>query len=270
VIELKNILFLQLKKNQDATKSLFAFLANRQRMPMPQLQTHIHLGEINIAVTFKAIKNIRLAVRPPDGNVTLVAPFGTHLETARAFAISKLDWIQRHQKRFAGQTRETSRQFITGESHTVWGKRYLLDVVVRDQPPSVSIDHRQITLSVHPGTGMAKREAIYQAWQRSLLHEIIPPMIAHWEGRLGVQVKGYFLQRMQTKWGSCNYRHGRIRLNTELVKKPKDLLEYVIVHEMVHLLEPSHNGRFKSLMDQHYPVWRGAKAKLNELTLGSQ
>jgi predicted metal-dependent hydrolase len=269
VIELRNILFPLLKKNQDATKALFAFIANRRRVPIPPLQTHIQLGEIDIAVTFKAIKNIRLAVRPPDGHVTLVAPLGTYLETARAFAISKLGWIQRHQKRF-GQARENPRQFITRESHIIWGKRYPLDVVVRDQPPSVSIDHRQITLSVRPGTDMAKREAIYQAWQRSLLHEVIPPMIIHWEGRLGVRVKGYFLQRMKTKWGSCNYRHGRIRLNTELVKKPKDLLEYVIVHEMVHLLEPSHNKRFKNLLDQHYPTWREVRAELNKLALGGR
>ena len=237
---------------------------------MTPLQTHIQLEEIDIAVTFKAIKNVHLAVHPPDGRVTLVAPFGTRLEAVRAFAISKLGWIRRHQKRFAGQARETPCQFITGESRYIWGKSYLLDVVVRDQSPSVSIDHSQITLNVRPGTNMAKREAIYQAWQRSLLHEAIPPMIAHWEGRLGVRVKGYFLQRMKTKWGSCNYRHGRIRLNTELVKKPKDLLEYVIVHEMVHLLEPSHNKRFKSLLDQHYPLWREARAELNALPLGNR
>ena len=237
---------------------------------MTPSQTHIQLGEIDIAVTFKAIKNAHLAVHPPDGRVTLVAPLGTRLEVARAFAISKLGWIRHHQERFAGQARETPRQFITRESHYIWGKRYLLDVVVRDQPASVSIDHRQITFSVRPGTDMAKREAIYQAWQRSLLHEVIPAMIARWEERLGVRVKSYFLQRMKTKWGSCNYRHRHIRLNTELVKKPKDLLEYIIVHEMIHLLEPSHNERFKSLLDQHYPPWREARAALNELPLGSR
>jgi predicted metal-dependent hydrolase len=231
---------------------------------------HIQLGEIEIAVTFKAIKNVHLAVHPPDGRVTLVAPFNTRLEVARAFAISKLGWIHRHQERFAGQARETPRQFITRESHYIWGKRYLLDVVEHDHPASVRIDHRRITLSVRPGTNMAKREAIYQAWQRSLLHKVIPSIIANWEIRLGVRVKGYFLQRMKTKWGSCNYRHGHIRLNTELVKKSKDLLEYVIVHEMIHLLEPSHNERFKNLLGQHYPAWREARAELNELPLGSR
>ncbi|MCL2875636.1 MAG: M48 family metallopeptidase [Betaproteobacteria bacterium] len=235
---------------------------------MTPTQAHIQLGEIEIAVTFKAIKNIRLAVHPPDGHVTLAAPFNARLEAVRAFAISKLGWIRRHQERFAEQARETP-QFITRESHHVWGKRYLLNVVERDRPASVMIDHRQVTLCVRPGTDMVKRDAIFQAWQRSLLREVVPPMIACWEVRLGVQVKGYFLQRMKTKWGSCNVRHGRIRLNTELVKKPKDLLEYVIVHEMVHLLEPSHNARFKSLLDQHYPHWRQARAELNALPLAS-
>jgi len=225
--------------------------------------SRLQLEEIDIAVTFKEVKNVRLAVRPPDGRVTLVAPHHAHLDAARAFALSKLEWIRRHRARFAGQAREVPYQFVTGECHPLWGERTLLEVIEREQPASVCMDDRKIILSVRPGTSMTKRAEIYQDWQRSLLHEIIPPMIAHWEDRLGVQVKRYFLQRMKTKWGSCNIRHGRIRLNTELVKKPRNLLEYVIVHEMVHLLEPSHNARFKSLLDQHYPAWREAKAQLN-------
>ena len=225
------------------------------------------LGDLDISVTFKAVKNIYLSVRPPDGKVALVAPVGTQLEAAHAYVISKLGWIRRQQARLQGQARETPRQFVTQESHAIWGKCYLLDVVQQDAPPSVKMDHQRITLSVRPGTDMAKRTAIYQRWQRSLLHSAIPPLLAHWESRLGVKVTGYFLQRMKTKWGSCNTRYGHIRLNTELVKKPQNLLEYVIVHELVHLIEPSHNRRFVSLMDQFYPSWREAKVELNKLPL---
>ena len=132
------------------------------------------------------------------------------------------------------------------------------------------MDHRRIRLTVRPGSDMAKREVVMHQWHRALLHEAIPPTIHKWERRLGVEVGAYFIQRMKTKWGSCNHRAGRIRLNTELVKKPKDLLEYVIVHEMVHLIAPTHSERFLALMDTHYPSWREARAELNELPLSAE
>lgn len=232
------------------------------------VQTHIRLGELDIAVTFKAVKNVHLSVHPPEGVVTLVAPMGTRLEVARAYAISKLRWIRQQQAQLQAQSRETPRQFVTRESHYVWGRRYLLTVLERDAPPTVKMDHRRITLHVRPGTNAAKREAIYQHWQRGLLHQAISPLIEYWEPRIGVKVNGYFLQRMKTKWGSCNHRQAHIRLNTELAKKPRDLLEYVIVHEMIHLIEPTHSERFISLLTQHYPAWRDARAELNALPLG--
>lgn len=230
--------------------------------------THIRLGDLDIAVTFKMVRNVHLSVHPPEGNVTLVAPAGTRLEVARAYAISKLAWIRRQQAQLQEQARETPRQFVTRESHDIWGRRYLLNVVQQDTPPSVKMDHRHITLSVRSRTDAARRAAIYQSWQRTLLHQAIPPLIEHWEQRIGVKVTGYFLQRMKTKWGSCNHARAHIRLNTELVKKPRDLLEYVIVHEMIHLIEPTHSERFIALLDQHYPAWRDARAELNALPLG--
>lgn len=130
------------------------------------------------------------------------------------------------------------------------------------------MDHRRITLNVRPGADTGRREAIYRRWQRSLLHEAIPPLIAHWEQRIGVKVEGCFLQRMKTKWGSCNHLRAHILLNAELVKKPRDLLEYVIVHEMIHLIEPTHSERFIMLLEKYYPAWREARAELNSLPLG--
>ena len=230
----------------------------------------IKIGDIVIAVTRKDIKHVHLSVHPPNGRVTLVAPSRTRLEVARAYAISKLGWIRKQQAKLREQARETPRQFIQRESHYLWGRRYLLSVVERDAKPRVTLDHRRITLAVRPGSGRAKREAVMNQWHRSLLHAAVPPLIRKWESRLGVNVEGYFLQRMKTKWGGCNHRAGNIRLNTELVKKPKDLLEYVIVHEMAHLLEPTHSDRFVAMLEKHYPTWREARVELNELPLAAE
>jgi len=230
----------------------------------------IQLGEIAIALTRKDVKHVHLSVHPPAGRVTLVAPKGTRPEVARAYAVSKLGWIRDQQARLRAQARETPRHFVERESHYLWGRRYLLTVREEDAKPSVRLDHRRITLTVRPGSTVAKRDEVMQKWHRALLHQAVPALIRKWETKLDVTVAGYFLQRMKTKWGSCNHRARNIRLNTELVKKPKDLLEYVIVHEMVHLIEPTHSERFVRLLDEHYPTWREARAELNELPLGAE
>jgi predicted metal-dependent hydrolase len=229
----------------------------------------IQLGEIAIAVRRKDIKHVHLSVHPPSGRVTLVAPNGTRLEVARAYAASKLGWIRDQQAKLRGQARETARQFVERESHYLWGRRYLLSVREDEAKPSVRLTHRSITLTVRPGSSSAKRAAVMHDWHKFLLHEIVPPLIAEWEPRLGVRVAGYFLQRMKTKWGGCNHLARSIRLNTELVKKPKDLLTYVVVHEMLHLIEPTHSERFLTMLSKHYPAWREARAELNELPLGA-
>lgn len=230
----------------------------------------IQLGELTIEVTRKAVKNVHLSVHPPAGHVTLVAPTSTRLEVARAYAISKLGWIREQQEKLQAQARETPRQFVERESHYLWGRRYLLSVVEQDAKPGVKLDHRRITLTIRPGSSPEKREEVMHDWHRALLHQTIPALIQKWQLVLGVAVSAYFLQRMKTKWGGCNHRAGTIRLNTELVKKPKDLLEYVVVHEMLHLIEPTHSPRFIDLLDKHYPNWREARAELNELPLAAQ
>jgi predicted metal-dependent hydrolase len=229
----------------------------------------IQLGEIAIAVKRKDIKHVHLSVHPPNGRVTLVAPKGTRPEVARAYAASKLGWIRDQQAKLRGQARETPRQFVERESHYLWGRRYLLSVKEDDAKPSVRLGHRSITLTVRPGSSSAKRAAVIHEWHKSLLHEVVPELIRRWEPKLGVAVAGYFLQRMKTRWGGCNHRQRNIRLNTELVKKPKDLLEYVVVHEMIHLIEPTHSERFLTLMCKHCPAWREARAELNELPLSA-
>ena len=153
------------------------------------------------------------------GHVTLVAPIETRPDVARAYAISKLGWIRDQQATLRRQARETPRQFVERESHYLWGRRYLLIVVEKDAKPFVSLSHRRITLTVRPGSTTAKREKVIHEWHKALLHKAVPPLVQKWEARLGVEVAGYFLQRMKTKWGGCNRRAGNIRLNTELVKK---------------------------------------------------
>lgn len=230
----------------------------------------IEIGEIAIVFTRKDVKHVHLSVHPPAGRVTLVAPSGTRRDVARAYVVSKLGWIRSQQSKLRAQAREAPRQFVERESHYLWGRRYLLTIKEEEARPSVRLDPHRITLTVRPSTSRAKRDEIMQEWHRALLHEAVPPLIRRWEARLDVTVAGYFLQRMKTKWGGCNHGARNIRLNTELVKKPRDLLEYVVAHEMLHLLEPTHSQRFVALLDQHYPTWREARAELNELPLGAQ
>jgi predicted metal-dependent hydrolase len=230
----------------------------------------IELGDVSIAVTRKDIKHVHLSVHPPDGRVTLSAPWQTRPEVARAYAITRLGWIRAQQGKLAAQARESPRRLVTRESHFLWGRGHLLTVVYCDERPFVAIDHKRIILTVRPGSDVGGRGRVLHAWHKSLLHDAVPQLIEKWERKLQVEVRGYFLQRMKTKWGSCNHRAGRIRLNTELVKKPRDLLEYVVVHEMAHLIEPTHSSRFVAILSEHYPTWREARAELNELPLAAE
>lgn len=230
----------------------------------------IRLGEIAVEVTRKDIKNVHLTVHPPNGRVTLATPTSTRLEVARAYAISKLSWIREQQRKLIVQARETPRQFVERESHYVWGRRYLMSVDFQNAKPSVLLSNKRITLIVRPGSSEDKRAEVMHEWHKSLLHEVVPPLIQKWEQKLKVRVSGYFLQRMKTKWGSCNHSARHIRLNTELVKKPKDLLEYVLVHEMAHLIEPTHGDQFIAILEENYPSWREARAELNELPLAAE
>lgn len=227
----------------------------------------IQLGDIAVNVSRKDVKNVHLTVHPPDGRVTLVAPVSTRLEVVRAYAVSKLQWIRTQQEQFGKQAREAPRQFVERETHHVWGRQRLLTIRHEDVKPHVKLDHKKLTLTVRPGSDAVACAKVLHAWHKSLLHDLVPRLIAKWEPKLGVKVNAYFLQPMKTKWGSCNHKAGNIRLNTELVKKPKDLLEYVVVHEMVHLLEPTHSERFIALLSKHYPAWREARGELNELPL---
>lgn len=229
------------------------------------MTTQLHLGDITIEVTWKSIKNIHLSVHPPTGRVRVSAPNRLSLEILRTFIISKLGWIKKQQEKLQRQERESPRQYLDRESHYVWGKRYLLKVIEADVPPTVTLKHSRMLLTVRPGADQAKRHTIVDAWYRRLVREAVPPLIAKWEPLMGVKVERFFVQTMKTKWGSCNPKARSIRLNTDLAKKPSECLEYIVVHEMTHLLEPTHSNRFTTLMDQVMPNWQFYRAELNRL-----
>lgn len=229
------------------------------------MNTQIKLGDLTIDVVFKNIKNIHLSVYPPAGKVKISAPLRIDIETIRIFAISKLEWIKKQQKKFQEQERETPREYLDLESHYLWGKRYLLKIIEVNETPSVELKHNKMILRIRPGSDSKKKQTVLETWYKEQLKKAVPPLIARWEPILGIKVERFFVRRMKTKWGSCNPRASSIRLNTELSKKPKECLEYIIVHEMAHLLEPTHNSRFIKLMDQFMPQWKFYRDKLNLL-----
>ena len=229
------------------------------------MQTRIQLGGIAVDIVRKDIRNIHLSVHPPTGRVRIAAPERMSLDTVRVFAIAKLPWIKKQQRKLLEQERETPREYIDRESHYVWGNRYLLKVIEADRPRSVELSRGRMILLVRRGTETTKRQAILDEWYRGQLRTVLPPLIAKWERLMGVKVRRVFIQRMKTKWGSCNHRAGSIRLNTDLARKPRECLEYIVVHEMVHLLEPTHNERFMALMEQFMPKWQSHRDALNRL-----
>ncbi|HEX9731457.1 MAG TPA: SprT family zinc-dependent metalloprotease [Thermoanaerobaculia bacterium] len=227
--------------------------------------SQIKLGDIAVDVVLKDIKNVHLSVYPPTGRVRISAPKRMSIDTIRVFAISKLHWIKEQQVKLREQERETPRDYVDRESHYVWGKRYLLSVVESDELPSIELSHSRMILRVRPGTDEGRREALVEKWYRKQMKEAVPPLLDRWQPLLGVRAERFFVQRMKTKWGSCNHKAGTIRLNTELAKKPAECVEYIVVHELVHLLEPTHNSRFVALMDRFIPKWQFYREVLNRL-----
>ena len=229
------------------------------------MNTQIDLGGISVDVVKKDIKNIHLSVHPPTGRVRIAAPLRMNLDTIRVFAISKLAWVKQQQKKLREQAREAPREYLDRESHYAWGRRYLLKLVAREGMPSIELKHNKMILCAPLAYDDRKKQLALDAWYREQIKEAIPPLIAKWEKLMGVKVAIFRVRRMKTKWGSCNPRTGSILLNLDLAKKPRECLEYLVVHEMVHLLVPTHNARFVSLMDQFMPKWQFHQDELNRL-----
>jgi len=225
----------------------------------------IALGNVSVDVVLKDIKHVHLTVHPPSGRVRIAAPRRMSLDRIRLFAIAKIGWIRRQQAALRAQEREEPRDYIDRESHFVWGRRYLMVVVERDSAPSIELKSRKLVLTVRPGTSKARREALVDGWYRQQPKDALQPLLERWEPVIGVKAGRVSVRRMKTRWGSCNHRTGSILLNTELAKKPVECLEYVLVHELIHLIEPTHNARFVALMDEFMPAWPHHRRALNRL-----
>jgi len=224
---------------------------------------------IPVEVVRKNIKNLHLAVYPPDGRVRVAAPLHLNQDAVRLAIISRIGWIRKKQDAFRNQARQSRREMVTGESHYFQGRRYRLKVVEINRPPTVKLSNNStIELRVRPGSDRAKREAVLYSWYRKKLKGQIPAVINKWEPIIGVKIADWGVRKMKTRWGSCNRKAGRIWLNLELAKKSPSCLEYVVVHEMLHLVERHHNDRFKELISDLLPSWQTTRDELNRSPIG--
>ena len=232
---------------------------------------HIDVSGISVEVVRKDIKNFYIGVHPPNGHVRVSAPLHFDEDAIRMAIITRLAWIRRKQAEFAKQERQSQREFVSGESHYFAGRRYRLEVVEQDAPPKVWLpNNTKIVLGVRPGSDRNTREAVMHRWYREHLRAEVPPLLAKWEPKMGVTVNEVRIKKMKTLWGSCNIEAKRIWLNLELAKKPNVCLVYVLVHEMVHLLERTHNDRFRELMDNFLPQWQAYRDELNKAPLAHE
>ena len=224
-----------------------------------------------IQIVRKPIKNLHLGVYPPNGRVRVAAPLAVTDNALRLAVIGKLGWIKRQQARFAAQPRQSEREMVSGESHHFLGRRYRLRVIAHDGAAKVVLRSRsRMELHVRAGVTAAQRVQVLHRWYRQQLRKLIPPLLEKWQTALGVQVADWRIKRMKTKWGTCTAEARRIWLNLELAKKPVRCLEYLIVHELLHLLERHHDDRFIALMTKHLPQWRMCRAELNSAPLAHE
>jgi predicted metal-dependent hydrolase len=220
------------------------------------------LGNIPVTVEYKNIKTLRMTIYPPDGKVSISAPKTAAWEFIQSFAASKKTWIEKHQEKFR-RNHKAKNSFQEHEIHHVWGLAYKLEHVERRGHPKIVLDDGVLRLHTQPGATKEQKQKTLDKWYRELLRKAAPRFIQKWEPLIGVTVKGIFLRKMKSHWGSCNYQKQTIRLNTELAKKPPECLEYVLVHEMIHILEPSHNRNFYRLMNKYLPSWKLIRKKMN-------
>jgi predicted metal-dependent hydrolase len=226
---------------------------------------------ITVEVVRKGIKNLHLGVYPPAGRVRVAVPLAVSDEAVRLAVIGKLAWVKRQQAKYESQARQSQREMVNGESHYFLGRRYRLRVVENDGPRGVALRGKaMLEITVRPGITAEQRERVLQRWYREQLRLLIPPLVEKWEPVLGVEVADWGIKRMKTRWGTCNVDARRIWLNLELAKKPVPCLEYIIVHEMVHLLERDHSDRFVGPMDRYLPQWRLYQDELNAAPLAHE
>ena len=228
---------------------------------------NLTVGGIEISAEKKNIKNMYIRVVPPDGKVRITAPMSATEDTIRMFAVSRISWIKKQRQKFSEQARQTERRYVTGESYYLWGKRYRLDVVYSNVRNDVSVSGQKIILQVRKDSTPQQRANVMDGWYREILKKAVSPIFDKCERTVGIKAREWQIKNMRTKWGTCNILKKRIWLNLQLAKKTPECLEYVIIHELAHLLEKSHNDVFRAYMDKFYPNWRTVKATLNEQML---
>ncbi len=222
-----------------------------------------------VQIIRKDIKNLHLGVYPPLGRVRVAAPLSVSDSAIRLAVIHKLGWIKRQKKQFAAQPRQSAREMVSGETHYFQGRAHRLRVVEVEKGASVTLKNRStILMRVSVGSTVSQREHMLQEWYRDQLKAAIPILVKKWERVLDVKLAEWGIRKMKTKWGSCNISARRIWLNLELAKKPVQSLEYLVVHELVHLIERRHNARFVAVMDKKMPKWRLYRQELNSQPLG--
>lgn len=228
----------------------------------------ISVGGLSVEIVRKDIKNLHLGVYPPSGYVRVAAPLAVSDNAVRLAVVGKLGWIKRQRARFVTQLRQSEREMVSGESHYFLGRRLRLRVIADGGHPAIQMKSRStLELHVKPQAGAEQRERILHRWYRQQLHELIPALVEKWQAILRVEISGYGIRKMKTHWGTCNVENRQILLNLELAKKPVRCLEYIVAHEAMHLVEPSHNDRFKALLDRHFTDWKRIRTELNHLPL---
>lgn len=231
----------------------------------------LNVGPVEALVVRKPIKNVHLSVLPPQGKVRVTAPISMKDDAIRILLATRLRWIDKQKAKFRNQQRQTAREYVSGESHYLFGRRYRLEVRYDNQPPRVEVkSNGTLVLYVRPEASRVKREEVITEWYRNELRKALTNMMAKWQDRIGVRVAVWGIKRMRTRWGTCNHDAGRILLNLELAKKPVSCIEYVVVHELIHLLEKRHTDRFAKLMTCYIPKWRSEKQELNRFILSHQ
>lgn len=237
---------------------------------MSTASAYLTVRGIGIDVIFKDIRNLHIGVYPPFGRVRVAAPLRLDDDAVRLAVIQRLAWIRKQRVRLQSADRQSQREMVTGESHYLWGVRYRLKVIEQPGPAHLSVAGKRLELRVPADTAAEQRRRVLDRWYRAQLKAAIPDLIATWEPIIGRTVPAWTIRRMKTKWGSCNRETGHLWFNVELAKKHPDCLEYVIVHEMTHLLERNHTSRFTSLMDEHMADWRARRDRLNAEPLASE
>lgn len=231
----------------------------------------LQIGAMEVLVIRKPIKNLHLSILPPSGKIRVSSPLQMKDDAIRTLIATRIPWIRKQQKKFVGQQRQTPRQYISGESHYFLGNHYRLEVVYVNKPPQVNLKgNTKIILQVRPKSTIKKREEVMADWYRKELQKIVSVLLDKWQNKIGVNANSWVIKRMKTRWGTCNQRAKRIWLNLELAKKPLMCIEYVTIHELVHLIERKHNAKFIELMTSHLPKWRSAKEQLNALILAPE